>query len=226
MSDDQLNRPWTAEAISSEDVGKKEIVQFLQENASSQFLHEHKLKGQSKNVAKTSKKDALINYYNQMFETKAFKGKADDVYNAANAAATAEMISDKAAALKLEHAAKDGSQEVPRFTKRILKKGDKVNFCKKGDIARVWYTGKLESGTVFDTNILTGKKKKSAMPLSFKVGAGKVIRGWDEALQTMAVGEKAEVTIEPIWAYGKKGLEGKIPPNSTLVFEVELVGVE
>ncbi|KAM6069642.1 peptidyl-prolyl cis-trans isomerase FKBP3 isoform 2-T2 [Theristicus caerulescens] len=120
------------------------------------------------------------------------------------------------------------TQGPPKYTKSILKKGDKTNFPKKGDTVHCWYTGKLQDGTVFDTNIQTSsKKKKAAKPLSFKVGVGKVIRGWDEALLTMSKGEKAQLEIEPEWAYGKKGQpDAKIPPNAKLFFEVELVDIE
>ncbi|OPJ90115.1 peptidyl-prolyl cis-trans isomerase FKBP3 [Patagioenas fasciata monilis] len=116
----------------------------------------------------------------------------------------------------------------PKYTKSILKKGDKTNFPKKGDTVHCWYTGKLQDGTVFDTNVQTSaKKKKAAKPFSFKVGVGKVIRGWDEALLTMSKGEKAQLEIEPEWAYGKKGQpDAKIPPNAKLFFEVELVDIE
>ncbi len=112
------------------------------------------------------------------------------------------------------------------YKKTVLRKGDKINFPKKGDTVSVRYTGKLENGQVFDTNV--GGKKKSP-PLKFKVGqglcvchtiasipflsprihhlfAGKVIKGWDEGLLEMSVGEKATLTIEPEWAYGAKGL--------------------
>jgi len=113
--------------------------------------------------------------------------------------------------------------EVPRFKKEVLKKGDKLTFPKKGDTATVWYKGMLEDGTIFDTNISI---KKKAQPLRFKVGVGRVVRGFDEALLVMSKGEKAKVVIEPEWAYGKKGLEGKIPPNATLIFEIELTIIE
>uniref|UniRef100_A0A8C0QHT2 peptidylprolyl isomerase n=3 Tax=Canis lupus TaxID=9612 RepID=A0A8C0QHT2_CANLF len=116
----------------------------------------------------------------------------------------------------------------PKYTKSVLKKGDKTNFPKKGDVVHCWYTGTLQDGTVFDTNIQTSsKKKKNAKPLSFKVGIGKVIRGWDEALLTMSKGEKAQLETEPEWAYGKKGQpDAKIPPNAKLIFEVELVDID
>uniref|UniRef100_G1KV70 peptidylprolyl isomerase n=1 Tax=Anolis carolinensis TaxID=28377 RepID=G1KV70_ANOCA len=88
--------------------------------------------------------------------------------------------------------------------------------------------GKLEDGTFFDSNIQTSSKKmKAAKPLSFKVGVGKVICGWDEALLTMSKGDKAHLEIELEWVYGKKGQpDAKIPPNAKLLFEVKLVNIE
>uniref|UniRef100_A0A670HU84 peptidylprolyl isomerase n=1 Tax=Podarcis muralis TaxID=64176 RepID=A0A670HU84_PODMU len=92
----------------------------------------------------------------------------------------------------------------PKYTKSVLKKGDKINFPQKGDVVYCWYTGKLQDGTVFDSNIQTSsKKKKAAKPLSFKVGIGKVIRGWDEALLTMSKGEKAHLEIERVGGGGE-----------------------
>nr|XP_060166099.1 peptidyl-prolyl cis-trans isomerase FKBP3-like [Globicephala melas] len=116
----------------------------------------------------------------------------------------------------------------PKYTKSVLKKGDKTNFPKKGDIVHCWYTGTLQDWTVFDTNFeTTSKKKKNAKLLSFKVGIDKVIRGWNEALLAMSKVEKARLEIEPEWAYGKKGqLDAKIPPNAKLIFEVELVDID
>eukprot|EP00658_Telonema_sp_P-2_P029457 TRINITY_DN2240_c0_g1_i6.p1 TRINITY_DN2240_c0_g1~~TRINITY_DN2240_c0_g1_i6.p1 ORF type:complete len:181 (-),score=60.17 TRINITY_DN2240_c0_g1_i6:123-665(-) len=110
------------------------------------------------------------------------------------------------------------------YKKKIMKKGaGKESIPKKGTTVRCHYVGKLEDGTVFDKS-KTGKKSQ---PLSFKVGMGKVIKGWDEALLTMSVGEVAQITIEPEWAYGKKGYpEAKIPPNARLIFEVELVSYD
>ncbi|RKO91289.1 hypothetical protein BDK51DRAFT_15496, partial [Blyttiomyces helicus] len=98
------------------------------------------------------------------------------------------------------------------------------DYPKKGNTVSCFYTGTLEDGRIFDSNN-TGKKKP--VPLKFKVGVGRVIRGWDEALLTMSKGEKAKLYIESEWAYGKKGMpEARIPPNSPLIFEVELVGIE
>ncbi|XP_048340657.1 peptidyl-prolyl cis-trans isomerase FKBP3, partial [Sphaerodactylus townsendi] len=139
-----------------------------------QFLAEHKLLGQIKNVAKTASKDQLITAYNQLFETKSFKGteSADQVSEQVK---NVTIHEDKPKEAKPEEAVCEGP---PKYTKSVLKKGDKVNFPKKGDVVHCWYTGKLEDGTVFDTNIQTAaKKKKASKPLSFKVGVGKVIRG-------------------------------------------------
>uniref|UniRef100_A0AAZ1Y0X1 peptidylprolyl isomerase n=1 Tax=Oreochromis aureus TaxID=47969 RepID=A0AAZ1Y0X1_OREAU len=187
-----------------------------------QFLNEHKLLGNIKNVAKTAKKEQLIIAYDQLFESKRFKGTE-----------AVEEVTEKVKAVKVEEKPKEVKTEVvdegpPKYTKSVLKKGDKTNFPKKGDTVSCWYTGTLEDGTVFDTNVPTAaRKKKQAKPLSFKVGLGKVIRGWDEALLTMSKGETARLEIEPEWAYGKKGLpESKIPPNAKLIFEVELVSVD
>uniref|UniRef100_A0A3B3XHS3 peptidylprolyl isomerase n=1 Tax=Poecilia mexicana TaxID=48701 RepID=A0A3B3XHS3_9TELE len=186
------------------------------------FLNEHKLLGNIKNVAKTAKKEQLVIAYNQLFVSKRFKG-TDPV----------EDVTEQVKAVKVEEKPKEVKAEVvdegpPKYTKAVLKKGDKTNFPKKGDTVSCWYTGSLEDGTVFDTNIPAGaKKKKQTKPLSFKVGLGKVIRGWDEALLTMSKGETARLEIEPEWAYGKKGVpDSKIPPNAKLIFEVELVSVD
>ena len=136
-----------------------------------------------------------------------------------------KLNEDKPKETKCEETLDEGP---PKYTKSVLKKGDKTNFPKKGDVVHCWYTGTLQDGTVFDTNIQTSsKKKKNAKPLSFKVGIGKVIRGWDEALLTMSKGEKAQLETEPEWAYGKKGQpDAKIPPNAKLIFEVELVDID
>ncbi|XP_004542155.1 peptidyl-prolyl cis-trans isomerase FKBP3 [Maylandia zebra] len=215
-------REWSDEQLKSDDLSKKDIIKFLQDNAAHSFLNEHKLLGNIKNVAKTAKKEQLIIAYDQLFESKRFKGTE-----------AVEEVTEKVKAVKVEEKPKDVKTEVvdegpPKYTKSVLKKGDKTNFPKKGDTVSCWYTGTLEDGTVFDTNVPTGaKKKKQAKPLSFKVGLGKVIRGWDEALLTMSKGETARLEIDPEWAYGKKGVpESKIPPNAKLIFEVELVSVD
>lgn len=90
---------------------------------------------------------------------------------------------------------------------------------KSGDRVRVNYTGKLLDGTVFDSSLKPGRK-----PFEFSIQRGQVIRGWDEALLRMQVGEKAKVTISPEYAYGQKG-KGPIPPNATLIFTIEFIAI-
>uniref|UniRef100_W5MZT6 peptidylprolyl isomerase n=1 Tax=Lepisosteus oculatus TaxID=7918 RepID=W5MZT6_LEPOC len=216
-------REWSSEQLKSDDLPKKDLIKFLQDNAADSFLAEHKLLGNIKNVAKTAKKENLISAYNQLFESKRFKGT--DPVEEVTAQAKEVKIEDKPKDTKPEEPVEEGP---PKYVKSVLKKGDKVNFPKKGDTVSCWYTGTLEDGTVFDSNVATSaKKKKASKPLSFKVGMGKVIRGWDEALLTMSMGEKARLEIEPEWAYGKKGQpDAKIPPNAKLIFEVELVSID
>jgi FK506-binding protein 3 len=210
--------PYKDEELLSDSVSKKDLVTFLQENASSQFLVEHKLAGALKNVVKTRTKEQLADDYKQLFVTKSFKSAEDKVQHAStdhNAKDSVEQITQKTKKLDVK--------EAPKYTKRIIKMGDRATFPSKGDTVACYYTGRLENGKVFDTNIDEAKKgKKAPPPLRFKVGMGKVIRGWDEALLTMSAGERAEIIIQPEWAYGKKGVEGKVPPNSVLIFEVEL----
>ncbi|KAM8921640.1 peptidyl-prolyl cis-trans isomerase FKBP3 [Pelodytes ibericus] len=217
-------REWSEEQLHSEDLSKKDIITFLQQHGSESFLSEYKLLGNIKNVAKTANKDHLVTAYNKLFETKRFKS-IDGKDKLTKEVTNLKIKEEKEKEAKPEEIVDEGP---PKYTKSILKKGDKTNFPKKGDTVHCWYTGTLEDGKVFDTNITTSaKKKKATKPLSFKVGVGKVIRGWDEALLTMSKGEKAKLEIQSEWAYGKKGMpDAKIPPNAKLIFEVELVDID
>lgn len=88
----------------------------------------------------------------------------------------------------------------------------------KGSKVTVHYTGKLLSGKVFDSSVNRGT------PFVFTLGVGQVIKGWDEGVAQMSVGEKAIITCPPNYAYGNQNVgNGLIPPNSTLSFEVELI---
>ena len=92
--------------------------------------------------------------------------------------------------------------------------------AKSGAMVAVNYVGMLPDGTVFDASERHGK------PITFQLGAGQVIRGWDEGLVGMKVGGKRRLVIPPDMAYGSQGAGGLIPPNATLIFDVELVGVQ
>jgi FKBP-type peptidyl-prolyl cis-trans isomerase len=88
-----------------------------------------------------------------------------------------------------------------------------------GKTTTVHYTGWLENGTKFDSSVDRGQ------PFSFPLGAGRVIKGWDEGVQGMKVGGKRKLTIPSDLGYGARGAGGVIPPNATLIFDVELLGV-
>lgn len=101
---------------------------------------------------------------------------------------------------------------------RVLKEGTGTG-AKDGDTLSVLYTGKLTDGTVFDASSLHGNK-----PFSFQLGAGQVIKGWDEGLVGMKVNEERQLTIPPQLGYGSNAV-GSIPANSTLIFTVTLLKI-
>ncbi|MBU3934712.1 FKBP-type peptidyl-prolyl cis-trans isomerase [Patescibacteria group bacterium] len=100
----------------------------------------------------------------------------------------------------------------------ILKEGSGAE-SKIGDTASVHYVGILENNTKFDSSIDRGQ------PFSFILGQNTVIQGWELGVLGMKVGEKRKLTIPPELAYGNQSVGGIIPPNATLIFEVELLGI-
>ena len=111
------------------------------------------------------------------------------------------------------------SKATSKLEIKTLKEG-KGRAIKKGQGAKVHYTGWLTNGKKFDSS----KDRKE--PFTFRIGAGDVIEGWDLGVVGMKVGEKRKLTIPSELAYGERGAGGgAIPANSTLVFEIELLGI-
>jgi FKBP-type peptidyl-prolyl cis-trans isomerase len=103
-----------------------------------------------------------------------------------------------------------------RYVDQVVGTGDAAV---AGKTVSVHYTGLLENGKKFDSSVDRGQ------PFSFPLGAGRVIKGWDEGVQGMKVGGKRKLTIPSYLGYGSRGAGGVIPPNATLIFDVELLGV-
>eukprot|EP00042_Codosiga_hollandica_P015526 m.37205 g.37205 ORF g.37205 m.37205 type:complete len:138 (-) comp44949_c0_seq1:76-489(-) len=94
-----------------------------------------------------------------------------------------------------------------------------VRKTQKGDKISVHYTGKLESGVQFDSSVNRG-------PFEFPLGGGRVIKGWDQGLVDMCIGEKRVLTIPSELGYGARGSgSGKVPPHATMIFDVELLAI-
>ena len=104
----------------------------------------------------------------------------------------------------------------------ILKEGTGA-VAKSGDTVAMNYTGTFTDGKAFDSNV--DPKFNHVQPFIFTIGAGQVIKGWDIGVAGMKVGEKRKLELAPAFAYGERG-QGTIPPNTTLVFEVQLLGIK
>jgi len=142
--------------------------------------------------------------------------KPDSTGTLADAVKTAQVEKDKPVAESTTKQDSTTNKNMDTNTKETLS-------AKNGDTLVMNYTGRLTNGTVFDSNI--DPKFKHVQPFEFKLGAGQVIAGWDEGLLGMKIGEKKTLTIPPEKGYGAGG-QGPIPPNSTLIFDVELVGIK
>ncbi|KAJ1832288.1 FK506-binding protein 2B [Coemansia sp. RSA 2711] len=208
---------WTDAELAGDAVGKKDLVAFLHASASNDLLLEHKLNGKPANVAKSAKRPQLLAAYHDLFATRRFRQPDEP--------SPADLKRDKPEAAAPACADEGRVAEEPKYTKTVTKKGSGDRRPAKGDRVSVFYTGRLEDGSVFDSNV-EPRGRKPPTPLVFKVGTGRVIRGWDEAVLTMVRGEKADLCIRPEWAYGQRGLpQAGIPPNATLRFAVELVDI-
>jgi len=100
-----------------------------------------------------------------------------------------------------------------------LSPGDGKTFPKRGDTVTIHYVGTLVDGKKFDSS------RDRNSPFVTKIGVGQVIKGWDEGVTQLSVGEKALLVVTPDYGYGARGFPPVIPPNATLRFEVELIKI-
>lgn len=105
------------------------------------------------------------------------------------------------------------------FSVETIAPGDGQNFPKQGDKVTIHYVGTLENGKKFDSS-----RDRNA-PFQCTIGVGQVIKGWDEGVPQLSVGQKAKMTCSYDYAYGERGYPPIIPPRSTLIFEVELLKI-
>ena len=119
----------------------------------------------------------------------------------------------------LDSVAKGYAETASGLRYQILQKGNGKQATKGAGVS-VHYKGQLLDGTVFDSSY------KRKQPIDFNVGVGQVIAGWDEGIQLLQVGDKARFVIPSDLAYGSAGAGGVIPPDATLIFDVELMNVK
>ena len=153
-------------------------------------------------------------------------GEAAEQFNAIEAFRTFEGLREKRIAeereakkAELDKISAGFEETASGLRYKIIQKGDGKK-AEKGKGVSVHYKGQLADGTVFDSSY------KRNQPLDFTVGIGQVIAGWDEGICLLQVGDKARLVIPSDLGYGSAGAGGVIPPNATLIFDVELMGVK
>ncbi|WP_299162132.1 peptidylprolyl isomerase [uncultured Tenacibaculum sp.] len=153
-------------------------------------------------------------------------GETAEKFNAVEAFRTFEGSREKREAEELAKqkelldSVASGYDETPSGLRyKILQNGEGKQ-ATKGAMVSVHYKGQLLDGTVFDSSY------KRKQPIDFAIGVGQVIAGWDEGIQLLKVGDKARLVIPSNLAYGEAGAGGVIPPNATLIFDVELMNVK
>lgn len=120
----------------------------------------------------------------------------------------------------IENLNNEKGDEKMELKKEILKQGKGKQIVKADDEISVHYIGTLENGKKFDSS------RDRNEPFSFKIGSGQVIKGWDKGLLGMKIGEKRKLTIPSEMGYGETGAGKDIPPNATLIFEIELLKIK
>ncbi|WP_417860806.1 peptidylprolyl isomerase [Winogradskyella sediminis] len=154
------------------------------------------------------------------------QGEAAENFNAIEAFRTFEGSREKriaaereAARAELDKLAEGFDETASGLRYQIIQKGNGKK-AEKGNMVSVHYKGQLADGTVFDSSY------KRNSPLDFQVGVGQVIPGWDEGICLLNVGDKARLVIPSDLGYGAAGAGGVIPPNATLIFDVELMDIK